>query len=253
MRENRVRKVWAQGGTAIGGWLSIGNSFSAEVMAHQPFDFLVADTQHGMVDVGSAVGMLQAISTAEPAPMARVTWNDPATIMKLLDSGAYGIICPMINTRAECEQFVGACRYPPAGYRSFGPARGTLYGGDDYFEHADKTVLTLAMIETRQAVDNLDAIASVSGLDGLFIGPGDLCISLGHAPSMEPTEKDVVAAIDAVVAAARKHKIVAGMYCVAGTVARRWAERGFRFVAIGSDVRFLTASATAQLQAARGA
>ena len=171
MRENRVRKLLAQGETVLNGWLSIGNSFSAEVMSAEAFDSVTVDTQHGMSDIQAAIEMLLAVSSKEPTPMARVNWNDPAPIMKLLDAGAYGIICPMINNRDECERFVQACRYPPAGYRSFGPARGLLYGGADYYEHANATVFTMAMIETRDAMGKLDEIMAVEGLDGIYIGP----------------------------------------------------------------------------------
>ena len=252
MRENRIRAIWAKGGSVLSGWVAMPTSLGAEIMANQGFDAVVVDTQHGMVGFQASAEMLQAISTTSAVPLARAEWNHPPAIMKLLDAGAYGIICPMVNNRAQCEAFVGACRYAPQGYRSFGPARGALYGGDDYFEHANGTLVTLAMIETSEAVQKLDEITTVEGLDAIFIGPGDLAISHGCAPSMEPTEKVVVEAIDAILAAAEKNGVIAGVYCAAGAVAKRWFARGFRFVAIGSDTRFLASAAQAEIKAARG-
>jgi 4-hydroxy-2-oxoheptanedioate aldolase len=252
MRENRIRTIWAEGGKVLSGWVGLPTSLGAEIMANQDFDAVVVDTQHGMIGFQVAAEMLQAISTTAAVPLARAPWNDPSSIMKLLDAGAYGIVCPMVNNRAQCEAFVGACRYAPQGYRSFGPARGMLYGGEDYLEHANDTLVTLAMIETSEAVEKLDEITTVDGLDAVFIGPADLAISLGCAPSMEPTEKIVVDAIDAIQAAAEKNGVIAGVYCAAGAVAKRWFDRGFRFVAIGSDTRFLASGAEAEIKVARG-
>ena len=178
VRENTIRTIWKQGGAVINGWLGIPSSVAAENMAQAGWDGLTVDMQHGLVDYQTAVTMLQAISTTGTAPMARVAWLEPGIIMKLLDAGAWGIVCPMINTREECETFVGACRYPPRGYRSFGPVRATWYCGPDYYKNINDNVITMAMIETKQAVDNLDDILSVPGLDSIYIGPNDLAISL---------------------------------------------------------------------------
>src|SRR5712691_2934858 len=156
MRANRVREIWQSGGAVINCWCGIPSGFSAEIMAHMGWDSLVVDTQHGIVGYESMVAMLQGISTTAVTPMVRVPWNNPADIMKALDAGAYGIICPMINSRAECEAFVGACRYAPRGYRSSGPIRATLYGGPDYHAKANDVVVAMAMIETTQALENLD-------------------------------------------------------------------------------------------------
>ena len=152
MRKNRLRTIWSEGGTVMNGWLHLPSSFSAEVMAHANYDSLTLDMQHGPIDYGSLVSMLQAISTTDTVPVVRVPWHDPGVIMQVLDAGCYAVICPMVNSREEAEAFVGACRYPPDGYRSFGPYRATLYGGEDYTEHANETVVTIAMIETREAL-----------------------------------------------------------------------------------------------------
>jgi 4-hydroxy-2-oxoheptanedioate aldolase len=158
MRKNELRKIIADGKTVLNAWLAIANPFSAELMAHQGFDAVTIDLQHGPVDFQAAVGMLAAISTTPAVPMVRVPWNEPILTAKLLDAGAYGVICPMINSKAEAEALVGACRYPPRGARSFGPNRALLYGGADYWQHANDEVLVFAMVETREAVKNLDGV-----------------------------------------------------------------------------------------------
>ncbi|RMD63222.1 MAG: 2,4-dihydroxyhept-2-ene-1,7-dioic acid aldolase [Alphaproteobacteria bacterium] len=235
MRENRLRALWRDGGAAINGWLSIPSSISAETMAHQDWDSLTIDMQHGVIDYQVAVTMLQAISTTDVMPMARVPWLDPGYIMRMLDAGAYGIICPMINTRAEAEAFVGACRYAPQGYRSFAPLRALMYAGPDYPERANDTVLAFAMIETRTALDNLDDILSVPGLDGIYIGPSDLGLSLGGAPKLDQTDSHILAAIETILAAAQRHGIIPGIHCLTPAYARRMVDLGFRLVTISSD------------------
>jgi 2-keto-3-deoxy-L-rhamnonate aldolase RhmA len=171
MRKNELRKIIADGKTVLNAWLAIANPFSAELMAHQGFDAVTIDLQHGPVDFQAAVGMLAAISTTPAVPMVRVPWNEPILTAKLLDAGAYGVICPMINSKAEAEALVCACRYPPRGARSFGPNRALLYSGADYWQHANDEVLVFAMVETREAVKHLDEIVSVEGLNGVYVGP----------------------------------------------------------------------------------
>src|SRR5258708_10179186 len=151
MRPNQVGEVWQAGGAVVNGWCGIASGFAAEIMAHMGWDSLVVDTQHGVVGYETMVAMLQGISTTAVTPMVRVPWNNPGDIMKALDAGAYGIICPMINSRAECESFVGACRYAPRGYRSSGPIRATLYGGPHPHAKADDVVVALAVIENTPA------------------------------------------------------------------------------------------------------
>jgi len=243
VRQNKIKSIWQSGGAVINGWLGIPSSISAENMAQAGWDSLTVDLQHGHVDYQTAVTMLQAVSTTPTIPLARVPWLEPGTIMKMLDAGAYGIICPMINSRAECEAFVGACRYAPAGYRSFGPVRATWYGGADYFKHANDTMIAMAMIETRQAVDNLDAILSVQGLDAIYIGPNDLAISLGCAPSGVPTDPIVVDAIKTIVAGAKRHDIYAGIHCGSTAMAKQMIGLGFQFVTLLADNAFLAAAA----------
>jgi len=249
MRENRLHGIWTSGGYAVNGWLHLPSSFAAEVMAHQGWDSLTIDLQHGLIDYQAAVTMLQAISTTSVVPTARVPWNDPAIIMKMLDAGCYGIICPMVNTRAEAEAFVGACRYPPRGYRSFGPTRAAIYAGNDYPEEADRQMIAMAMIETVQAVENIDDILSVPGLDAIYIGPADLSQSMGGSERSDPTEPRLVAALDTILAAARRHGVVSGIYCGSPDYAARMVGKGVQFVTVLSDWRLMAAASRTTIAA----
>lgn len=251
MRENRIRTVWRQGGAIVNGWLGIPSGISAENMAHAGWDSLTVDLQHGHVDYQAAVSMFQAISTTPTVPLARVPWLEPGIIMKLLDAGAYGLICPMVNTRAECEAFVGACRYAPKGYRSFGPMRATWYGGPDYAQNANDTIVAMAMIETKKALGNLDDILSVPGLDGIYIGPADLGLSLGGEPRGDQTDPKVVDAIKKILAAAKKHKVRAGIHCASPEYARKMISWGFQFVTILGDSALMANAAKAVVAAMR--
>ena len=248
MRENKLRALWQQDACAVNGWLTLPATFSAEVMAHEAWDSLTVDLQHGLIDYQVAVGMLQAISTTPTVPLVRVPWLDPAIIMKVLDAGAYGVICPMINSAAEAAEFVAACRYPPAGTRSCGPIRASIYAGPDYVANANRTIVAMAMIETRSGLDNLDEILSVPGLDAVYVGPSDLSLALGCEPRPDPTDAIVIEAIEEIALQARKKKIVPGIHTGSPGGAQRMIERGFRFVTIASDVRLMVAKASEVLQ-----
>ncbi len=252
MRENRMRSIWRDGGTVVNGWLGIPSAFAAETMAHQGWDSLTVDLQHGVIGYQVAVSMLQAISTTQVVPLARVPWNDPGAIMKVLDGGAYGVICPMVNGRADAEAFVGACRYPPDGFRSCGPIRAVLYAGADYVAHANETILAIAQIETKEAIDNIDEIAATPGLDALYIGPADLGLSYGFEPKFDRTEPELVEAIDKVLAAAARHGVVAGIHNGTTAYARRMIDQGYRLVTVMSDARLLAAAARAIVDELRG-
>jgi 4-hydroxy-2-oxoheptanedioate aldolase len=244
MRENTLRSLWKEGKAAVNGWCAIPSSFSAETMAHQGWDTVTVDMQHGVIDYQVAVTMLQGISTTAAVPLVRVPWLEPGILGKVLDAGAYGVICPMINNRAEAERLVAACRYPPKGSRSFGPIRALLYGGADYAKHANDTVVVFAMIETRDALNNLDEILSVPGLDAIYVGPADLSNALGCTPTFDQTEKSVVEAIDFIVSKAKQHKVFAGIHNGTPEYALKMIEKGFQFVTIASDARLMVAKAT---------
>ncbi|HRE13305.1 MAG TPA: aldolase/citrate lyase family protein [Usitatibacteraceae bacterium] len=243
MRENRIRKTWQAGGAIVNGWLAIPSSFSAETMAHQGWDSLTIDMQHGVVDYAGAVAMLTGISTTDTVPVVRVPWLDPGIVMKMLDAGAYGIICPMVNSRADCEKLVAAAHYPPRGHRSMGPIRAMLYGGADYQKKADDTVVIFAMIETREALDNLDDILSTPGLDAVYIGPADLSLALGCNPTFDDVDPPVAAAIDRILERAKAHGVVAGIHNGTPEAALKRIAKGFQFVTIASDARLMAAGA----------
>lgn len=243
MRENRIRNLWREDKAVVNGWLAIPSTFSAETMAHQGWDSLTIDMQHGVVDYQMAVNMLTAVSTTNTVPMVRVPWLDPGIIMKSLDAGAYAVICPMINSRAEAEKLVSYIRYAPRGVRSFGPIRALLYGGADYPAKANDTVIPFAMIETKQALENLDDILSVEGLDAIYVGPADLSLTLGCTPKFDQEERPVVEAIDYIIAKAKQHGVFAGIHNGTPEYAQRMIAKGFRFVTIASDTRLMAAGA----------
>ncbi len=251
MRENTLKSIWARGEAVINGWLAIPSAFSAEVMAHQGFDSLTVDMQHGVVDYQTAVTMLQAISTTPTIPLARVPWLDPGSIMKILDAGVYGVICPMINTREQAETLVRACRYPPVGYRSYGPVRASIYAGPDYGDRANQDILVIPMIETQEALKNLDDILSVPGVDAVYVGPADMSLALGCRPRLDQTDPPVVEAQQKVVAACKRHGVVAGIHNNTTAYALKMIADGFQFVTIASDSRFLAAKASEETAALR--
>ncbi len=253
MRENRLKRLWQQGQPALGGWLTVPSSFSAEVFAHAGFDWLNIDMQHGLIDYQCAVGMLQAISTTDTVPLVRVPWNEPGIIMKALDAGAYGVIVPLVNSRAEAEAAVAACRYPPRGIRSYGPVRAVYYAGRDYFAHADQEVLCIVMIETRQALESLDGILSVPGVDAAYVGPADLSLSLGLPPAADHEEPVFVDALQRIVEACRRYGVVPGFHAGGPAVARKRIEQGFLMIELTDDAGSLARSAARDLKEARGA
>jgi 4-hydroxy-2-oxoheptanedioate aldolase len=243
MRKNGLRELWAKDHAAINGWLAIPNSFSTEVMAHQNWDSLTIDMQHGVIDEASMVQMLQAISTTAVTPVVRVPWLAPGIIMKALDMGAYGVICPMVNSREDAQKFVQYTSYAPMGVRSFGPVRAQIYGGPDYADHANETIVRFAMIETKQALDCLDDILSVEGLDAIYVGPSDLSLSMGCRPVFDDVDPLAAQAIDHILDRAKAHGLMAGIHNGRVDVAKERVKKGFRFVTISSDARLIAAGA----------
>jgi len=248
-RYNKLKRTLESGGRGVNAWCSISSSYVAEVIAHLGFDSVTIDLQHGVGDYATAFAMLQAISTGSAMPMVRVPWNDPALLMKLLDAGAMGVICPMINSAADARQFVGACRYPPLGYRSFGPNRAIQYAGMDYWRTANWEVLLLAMVETRQGVENLDEILAVEGLDGIYVGPGDLSLSYGTDPCMRPTDPVVVEAIARIQERTSASGLIPTIHTDGPATARERYAQGYRLVTLQSDVRYMVNGASAALAA----
>jgi 4-hydroxy-2-oxoheptanedioate aldolase len=251
MRENALRNLWRHEQAAVNAWLAIGNAFSAELMASQGWDSVTVDMQHGVIDYAAMVSMLQAISTTATVPLVRVPWLEPGIIMRSLDAGAYGVMCPMINSREDAQKLVAWTHYPPRGIRSFGPARAALYGGADYVQDANDTIIRFAMIETAEALDNLDAILSVEGIDAVYIGPSDLSLSLGCGPVVDRVDAKVAEAIDHILARAKVHGVIAGTHDLVPERARASIAGGFRFVTVASDVRLLGAGSRQALAAIR--
>lgn len=241
MRANRLREIWSQGRPVLNAWLSLPGAASAEVMAAQGWDAVTADAQHGLIGYADLLAILQAVRASEVAPLVRVPWNAPGDIMKALDAGAMGIICPMISTVAECEAFVRACRYPPDGYRSYGPARPAMVYGADYAARANAEVVTFAMIETAEGLENVEAICAVPGLDAIYIGPSDLSLSLGGEPRQDTDDPRILAAFDRILAACRAAGIRAGVHTNSAAYSKQMIARGFDLVTVGSDVRYLMA------------
>ncbi len=243
----------SEGKPIINGWLQIPSSFSAELMAHQGWDSLTIDMQHGLVDYSNALEMIQAISTTDVTPLARVNWNEPGQIMKILDAGCYGVICPMVSNRLEAERFVQACMYPPKGYRSFGPTRASIYAGDDYSDFANEEILKIAMIETKEALDKLDEIMSTQGVDGIYIGPADLSLAVGEKPSFDKPETDpVYPVIMKILDHAKKNNIFAGIHNMTAEYAQKMIEKGFQLATVGSEQRFMTAGAKNAVEKLKG-
>jgi len=246
----RLERIWSEGGAAVNGWLSIPSSITAELVARQGYDSIVIDLQHGLIDYQTAITMMQAINAAGDATViARPPWNEPGIIMKCLDAGAWGILCPMINNTDDAEAFVGACHYAPKGYRSVGPIRAMSMFGPDYIERANDHVVTLAMIETVEAFENAEKIARTPGLSALYVGPADLAQSLGYPVEMDPTSDEMIKAIEHVRDAAKAAGIKVGMHCMMPAYAKDMASRGFDFVTLGNDFRMLTAELQARVDA----
>ena len=253
MRPNKIKQMWRAGQYVTMGWLSISHGFTAEVMARQGFDTLCIDMQHGTTEMNDVWPMLQAISQTDTVPVVRVPWNDPATIMKALDLGAYGIIVPLVNTAADAAKAVAACRYLPVGMRSSGPVRAMHYGGADYVANANDEIVVMAMIETKEGLANLDAICATPGLDAVYIGPSDLSFALGMAPRGDNPDPVHIATCDQIREAAHKHGIKAVMHCASAEFAAGAVQRGFDMVMLTSDLASMIAGARRQLDALKAA
>ncbi len=244
------------GETVYAGWCALPAPIIVETLAREGFVAVSIDQQHGLWDTAATVVGIAAIRQGGAAPIVRVPLGAFDVASRVLDVGAEGVIAPMINTAADARAFVAATKYPPIGERSWGPMRAAVLAGIAdlklYLHEANANIVTLAMIETRQALDNLDAIAAVPGIDVLFVGPSDLSITLSDGKVLDPHSAEVDAALDKVIAAANKAGKVAGLYCVNAERAVACAKRGIRFLAVGSDLAMLRAGAAAQLKVLKG-
>jgi 4-hydroxy-2-oxoheptanedioate aldolase len=241
------------GETVHSGWCGLPYPIVAETIGRDGFPAVTLDSQHGLWDLNAILTTIAAVRQGGAAPVVRVPVGDFATVSRVLDFGAEGIIAPMINTEADARALAAAAKFPPIGERSWGPHRATTLAGladqSVYLREANDHVVTLAMIETRTALKNLDAIVATPGVDGVFLGPSDLSIALSDGKQVDPMSKDVDAEIDRIVAAAQKAKKIPGAYCHTAERAVALGKRGFKFLAVMSDLAFLRAGAAAALKA----
>ena len=241
--QNKLFEIWNNKNSVINAWLSIPNSLTAESFGAMGWDSITIDMQHGHHDYQTSIAMLQALSNSKSVPMARVPWNEPGIIMKMLDLGVLGIIAPMINSKKECEDFVSYCYYPPIGQRSFGPMRAQIRYGNDYFEKANENIVSFAMIETKESIDNLDEILSVPNLTGVYIGPADMSISFGAKPQFDVKEDPVYSNIELILKKTKEHGKIAGIQNGTTKYAKEMIDLGFQLVTISSDFRSMNSFA----------
>jgi 4-hydroxy-2-oxoheptanedioate aldolase len=240
------------GNTVFAGWCGLASPMVAELVGRDGFPAVVLDQQHGLWDTASLFAAIAAVHHANAAPIVRVPIGDFATVSRALDCGAEGIIAPMINSADDARALAAAAKFPPVGERSWGPQRAMTFSGladsNGYLRKANELTLTFAMIETRRALDHLDAILATPGIDGVFVGPFDLSITLADGKSVDPDSKDVDAALNKILKAADRADKIAGVYCHTAKRARALAKRGFRFITAGSDTSFLRAGVAAVIE-----
>ena len=247
---NPLRAKWQNDECTIGAWLSIPSAVTAEIVGRAGFDHVCVDLQHGMADYADALAMFSAIELGASIPFARVTWNEPGIIGRMLDLGAGGVIIPMVNTPADAESASASCRYAPAGRRSMGPTRVRI-GKPDYLDTVDDYVLCIPMIETAQAVENIDDILATPGIDAVYVGPSDLAVSMGvGGPGLHNDHPAFGEALARVVDSCRRHGVVPGIHTNVDLVERRHDE-GFRLMTVLIDVPTLQTAVGIQLADAR--
>jgi 4-hydroxy-2-oxoheptanedioate aldolase len=238
---NAIRAALAEGRPTFGLWATMADSISAELIGGAGFDWAIVDTQHGSVTNADLVRVLQALALGHTSAIVRIPWTDAPTIMRALDVGAIGVIVPMVNTPEEAAVSAAALRYPPAGIRSMGPTRGAFVST----EAANDDAVLLVMIETAEALERVDEIAAVPGVDGLFVGPVDLGLSLGLPLDWTGTHPDVLGAMDRIVAAAERAGVFVGTVSSSAAHARDLVGRGVKFVSLGADVGYIRAGIAA--------
>jgi 2-keto-3-deoxy-L-rhamnonate aldolase RhmA len=247
MLARKIKDKLSSGKVSIGSWMSMAHPSIAEILAMAGYDWVVIETEHTAIDVSEVLRLIIAIEQRGSIPLVRLAWNDPIQAKAVLDSGAAGIIVPMVNTKAEAELAVKMTKYPPMGFRGVGLARAQGYGVDfdEYVNCANADTLLLLQIEHIDAVNNIEEILSVPGIDGTYIGPYDLSMSLGIPGQLN--HPDVINAKNKVLEATLKKGLVAGIHCVhsdtAYTDSKLAIEQGYRFIAIGTDILFLGNSA----------
>jgi 4-hydroxy-2-oxoheptanedioate aldolase len=246
-----LRTQWSEGHDTLGIWLTIPSVISAEAAARVGYDYVCIDNQHGVNDYQQTVAMAQAILLGGGTPICRVPWNEPGIIGKMLDAGIEGIIVPMVNSVAEAQAVVRAGRYAPMGARSFGPVVAGMRRSN-HFDWAGDGIALIPMIETVEAIANLDDILAVPGIDAIYVGPADLSITLGLPPGNNDGDSKFDDALATIVAGCRKAGVVPGIHATAALIERR-LEQGFRMITVTSDMLALKGSLVTDLATARGA
>jgi 4-hydroxy-2-oxoheptanedioate aldolase len=240
------------GETVYSAWCSLPYPIVAEMLGREGFGAVTLEGQHGLWDTASLLSGVAAVRQAGVPPVVRVPVNDFALASRVLDFGAEGLIAPMINTAADARAFAASAKYPPVGERSWGPHRATMLAGladqSVYLREANDHIVTLAMIETRTALTNLDAIIDTPGIDGLFLGPSDLSIALSDGKTLDPLSKEVERELDRIVASAQRAGKIPGAFCHTAERAAALAKRGMRFLAVMSDLAMLRAGASAAMK-----
>ena len=250
MDTSPLKQRWQDGGTALGAWISLRDPLLAEVAGTSGYDYVCIDMQHGMSDYDHVTAHLHALARTSAVPIVRVPWLEFGIIGRILDAGALGVIIPMVNSPEEAQYAVDACRYAPVGKRSFGPlGASTRYGGG-YAGTANDVVACIPMIETRQAVESIDDILSVPGIDAAYIGPADLSLTYGLQPRVDQAGDVFDSALATVVDACKRHGVVPGIHANASLAAKRHAA-GFRMITVGLDASPATAALRADIMSAR--
>ena len=246
--QNTVKRKLKTGQATVGAWVGIGHPEVAEIVAQMGFDWLVFDTEHAPLTIETVQKLIQAMKGGDAVPLVRVAWNDPVLIKLALDIGAYGLIIPWVNSKEEALKAVRACRYPPQGIRGVGPRRASRYGLEfnDYLAQAEEEILVVVQIETQAAVEHIDEILSVEGVDAFFIGPADLSASLGYLGKWDTPP--VLRTIDKLLDVGKRKGVPAGIFAMGLNHARECLERGFQFVALGSAAGFLIQGAANALE-----
>jgi 4-hydroxy-2-oxoheptanedioate aldolase len=241
-------------GRALCAWVTMNEPAVAEALAREAFDAIVLDMQHGAIDFDGAMRSILAVALAGKPTIARVPVGGFALASQLMDAGAGGILAPMINSGEDARRLVEFVKFPPLGQRSWGPRAALPLSGLDapaYLTAANAMTQAIAMIETRAALDALDDILSVEGLDGVYVGPSDLSIALSNGRAVEPRGAEVMAEARRVVERAKAHGKYAAMFCFDGADARAMQALGYRLCTIASDQALLRSAARSELAAAR--
>jgi 2-keto-3-deoxy-L-rhamnonate aldolase RhmA len=253
MKTNWVREKLRGGEPTIGCFMGLGSPTVAELLAHAGFDWLVIETEHSALDIEGVQHMLMAMNGTNAVPLVRVQSSNPVFIQRALDIGAMGIVVPLVSSVAEAQQVVAATRFPPHGTRSFGPLRAGHFTFDsrDYFERADDNILVILILEMKGAVDSLDEIAGIPGIDGLYVGEYDLSLSLGLNPMYLPLP-EIDAISERLLAVAGRTGIAAGIGVGTPDQLLRRRDQGFTLLGYGPDYGMLAAAAREGVASFRG-